>query len=256
MVDSSIFAKWLGHTTVLLKVGETTILTDPVFSRRIGVRVGPVTVGPERLAPPAMTLKELPRLDLILLSHAHFDHFDRPSLRALESAGTTVVTAARTSDLLRRRKYGAVHELGWGERLQVGPVALRAFRVNHWGARMLRDTYRGYNAYEIEVAGRRVIFGGDTAMTDAFQALRSSRPWDLAILPIGAYNPWINAHCTPEQALRMGNDAGAEFILPVHHQTFVLSREPKLEPMERLLAAVGPDEHRVAVRNMGGEFRL
>lgn len=256
MGDSSIFAKWLGHSTVLLRVGGTTILTDPVFSRRIGVKIGPVTIGPERLVAPAMAIKDVPRPDLILLSHAHFDHFDLPSLRALEGVGSTVVTAAKTGDLLRSQKYGAVHELGWGERVQVGPVALRAFRVNHWGARMLRDTYRGYNGYEIEVGGRRILFGGDTAVTDAFRTLRSSRPWELAIMPIGAYNPWINAHCTPEQALRMADDAGAEFILPVHHQTFMLSREPGLEPIERLVSATGASEHRVAVRNIGEEFRL
>jgi L-ascorbate metabolism protein UlaG (beta-lactamase superfamily) len=93
-------------------------------------------------------------------------------------------------------------------------------------------------------------------MTDMFRGLKSSRRWDLAILPIGAYDPWIHAHCTPEQALQMGDDAGAEFVLPVHHQTFVLSREPKFEPIERLQEAVGADQHRVAVRSVGGEFRL
>jgi L-ascorbate metabolism protein UlaG (beta-lactamase superfamily) len=256
MAVAKLYAKWLGHSTVLLRIGETTILTDPVFGSRIGVNVGPVTIGPKRLVASAMTAREIPRPDIILLSHAHFDHFDMASLRSLQNSGTTVVTASRTADLLRRRRYRAVHELGWGKRVQVGPVSIRAFRVNHWGARMLRDTYRGFNAYEIESEGARVIFGGDTAMTDMFRPLKSSRRWDLAILPIGAYDPWINAHCTPEQALQMGNDAGAEFVLPVHHQTFVLSREPKFEPIERLEAAVGSDHHRVAVRSVGGEFHL
>jgi L-ascorbate metabolism protein UlaG (beta-lactamase superfamily) len=256
MAKAGLYAKWLGHSTVLLRIGATTILTDPVLEDRIGVKVGPVTIGPKRLIAPAMALRQIPRPDLILLSHAHFDHFDTRSLRALEHPETTVVTAAKTTDLLRVRRYQAVHELRWGERLQVGPVALRAFQVNHWGARMLRDTYRGYNGYEIEAEGYRVVFGGDTAMTDRFRPLKSSRRWDLAVMPIGAYDPWINAHCTPEQALQMGNDAGAEFILPVHHQTFALSREPNLEPIERFQLAAGADQHRVAVRQMGGEFHL
>jgi L-ascorbate metabolism protein UlaG (beta-lactamase superfamily) len=237
-------------------MGETTILTDPVLGARIGLNVGPLTIGPKRLVPSAMTARQIPRPDIILLSHAHFDHFDVSSLRALEHAGTTVVTAARTADLLRARRYRAVHELTWGNRVQLGPVAIRALRVNHWGARMIRDTYRGFNGYEIEAEGSRVIFGGDTAMTDLFRPLKSSRRWDLAILPIGAYDPWIHAHCNPEQALQMGNDAGAEFILPVHHQTFTLSREPSLEPIERFRAAVGADQHRVAVGALGGEFHL
>jgi len=249
-------AKWLGHSTVLLRLGETTILTDPVFSNRIGVGIGPLTIGPKRLQPPAVELQSIPAPDLILLSHAHFDHFDLPSLRALESKRTTVVTASKTSDLLRVSKYGAVHELGWGDSIQIGAVTVRAFQVRHWGARMQADRYRGFTGYTIEAAGRRVVFGGDTAITDTFAALKSSRPWDLAIMPIGAYNPWIYAHCTPEEALQMANEAGAEHILPVHHQTFTLSREPLMEPIARFQSAAGPDQNRVAVSEIGGEFQL
>jgi L-ascorbate metabolism protein UlaG (beta-lactamase superfamily) len=249
-------AKWLGHSTVLLKIGETTILTDPVFSRRIGVSLGPLTIGMKRLRAPAMELESIPPPDLILLSHAHFDHFDLPSLRALESKQTTVITASKTADLLRTRRYAAVHELGWGESRQIGPVRVQAFPVRHWGARMQTDRYRGFNGYTIEAEGYRVIFGGDTALTDTFGGLRSSKPWDLAIMPIGAYDPWIYAHCTPEQALRMANEAGAEHLLPVHHQTFALSREPLLEPISRLQTAVGSEQYRVAVTAIGGEFRI
>jgi len=146
--------------------------------------------------------------------------------------------------------------LGWGDSRQIGPVRVGAFPVRHWGARMQTDRYRGFNGYTIEVGGYRVVFGGDTAMTDTFRALRSSKPWDLGIMPIGAYNPWIYAHCTPEQALRMANDAGAEHILPVHHQTFALSREPLLEPILRLQTAVGSEQYRVTVTAIGGEFRI
>ena len=106
------------------------------------------------------------------------------------------------------------------------PAEMRAFEVNHWGARMRTDTYRGYNGYVIEAGRYRILFGGDTAATTAFRSVRTSRPVDLAVMPIGAYNPWIYYHCTPEQAWRMGNDAGAELFIPVHHQTFQLSREP------------------------------
>jgi L-ascorbate metabolism protein UlaG (beta-lactamase superfamily) len=253
--DTGLYAAWLGHTTVLLKIDGVTILTDPVFSKRAGIGVGPVTVGIKRMVDPALAIAELPKIDVVLLSHAHMDHFDIPSLRHLEDRGTTVVTAARTADLLRTFRYAAVHELGWDERAQVGPLALRAFHVRHWGARMRRDTYRGYNGYTIEAGRYRILFGGDTALTD-FRRLKTSRPFDLAIMPVGAYNPWIYAHCTPEQAWTMANEAGAEFFLPVHHQTFLLSREPYFEPIERVHHCAGNHPDRVAVSRIGQEFRI
>jgi len=241
---------------VLLKIDGVTILTDPVFSTRAGLGFGPLTLGLKRLVEPALSLAELPTIDLILLSHAHMDHFDIRSLRRLESPATTVVTAARTADLLRVNRYAAVHELAWGERTRVGPLEIRAFQVKHWGARMRSDTYRGYNGYTIEVGRYRVLFGGDTAMTTSFRALKSSRPWNLAIMPVGAYNPWIRSHCDPEQAWQMAQDAGAEFFLPVHHQTFTLSREPYLEPIERICESAAHHPDRVALHRIGQQFHL
>jgi L-ascorbate metabolism protein UlaG (beta-lactamase superfamily) len=258
--STGIHAAWIGHSTVLLSIDGFTILTDPVFSRRIGLSIGPVTVGFKRLVAPALSLSEIPAPDLILLSHAHMDHFDLPTLRKLENPYSTLITAANTSDLLRgssaKPRYRAVKELRWNETAQVGPASVRAFEVRHWGARMRSDTYRGYNGYLIEAGRYRVVFGGDTAFTDSFKQIRSSRPVDLALMPIGAYDPWIAAHCTPEQALAMANHAGAEFVLPLHHRTFQLSREPDGEPLERLLSAAGPDERRICVRDFGGEFHL
>jgi L-ascorbate metabolism protein UlaG (beta-lactamase superfamily) len=254
--DQGLQAAWLGHSTVLLKIDGFTILTDPVFSCRVGLNFGPMTVGLKRLVAPALAVRELPRVDMVLLSHAHFDHFDMPTLRGLENRGTTVVTAARTGDLLRARRYQDVRELGWGGHTAVLPVEIRAFEVNHWGARMRSDTYRGYNGYTIDAGRHRVVFGGDTAATTAFRALKTSRPYDLAIMPVGAYDPWIHYHATPEQAWRMAEDAGAEFFLPVHHQTFQLSREPYLEPIERVYGAAGNRPDRVALSGIGQEFVL
>jgi L-ascorbate metabolism protein UlaG (beta-lactamase superfamily) len=241
---------------VLLKVDGVTILTDPVFSPRVGIGLGPVTLGIKRLVAPALGIEELPPIDLILLSHAHMDHFDLPSLRRLESRRTTVVTAAKTSDLLRARRWGALRELAWDETATAGPLTIRAFRVNHWGARMRTDVHRGYNGYSIEAGRHRILFGGDTAATDSFRVLKSRRPYDLAIMPVGAYDPWIHYHCTPEQAWRMAEDAGFEYFLPVHHQTLQLSREPYREPIERVYGAAGRHVDRVAVRAIGEEFRL
>ena len=254
--DQGLFAAWVGHSTVLLKIDGVTIVTDPVFSRRIGIRVGIGTVGVKRLVAPALALRDLPKIDLILLSHAHFDHFDIRTLRRLENRGTHVITAARTADLLRRKRYAGVTELGWGAGTSVGPLHVKAFQVNHWGARILRDTWRGYNGYTVDAGRYRVLFAGDTAATSGFRSLKTSRRFDLALMPIGAYNPWIRAHCTPEQAWQMAGDAGSEFILPIHHQTFALSREPYLEPIERVQAAAGNHPDRVAVRRIGGQFEM
>lgn len=254
--DAGLHVAWLGHTTVLLKLDGYTILTDPVFGSRIGLNFGPVTVGLKRIVEVALPAFELPHIDMLLLSHAHMDHFDLPSLRHLENRRTTVITADHTSDLLRPSRYANVQELRWKETVQAGAAKVTAFQVAHWGARMRSDIYRGYNGYLIELGKHRIVFGGDTAYTDSFKQLRSTQPVHLAIMPVGAYDPWIRVHCNPEQAWMMANDAGAEFVLPVHHQTFELSREPRFEPIERIVAAAGPNPERVCIRQIGEEFHL
>ena len=254
--NEGLHAAWFGHSTVLVKVNGITILTDPVFSSRVGLNLGPLTVGIKRLVEVAAPFADLPQIDLVLLSHAHMDHFDLPTLRLLEDRKTSVVTAFRTSDLLRPRRYAAVHELRWNQSIRIGPVTITAFEVAHWGARMRSDVYRGFNGYLIEAGSRRLVFGGDTAFTTAFGHLRSFGSMDLAVMPIGAYDPWIRVHCNPEQAMLMANQAGAEFILPVHHSTFQLSREPQSEPMERLLVAAGSSPDRVCLHDIGEEFHL
>jgi L-ascorbate metabolism protein UlaG (beta-lactamase superfamily) len=252
--DDGLHAAWIGHATVLLKCNGLTILTDPIFSERAGISLGPVTLGVKRLIAPALKIGSVPKVDLILLSHAHMDHFDIPSLRRLESRRTTVVTADSTTDLLRPERYAKVHEMHWGETLKLSFGTVRAFEVNHWGSRLRSDSYRGYNGYLLEIGRHRVLFAGDTAMTRSFQALHSARPIDLAIMPIGCYNPWRRNHCTPEEAWRMGNDAGSNYFIPVHHQTFTLSREPGWEPLSRFLSVAHGEKERVAIRRIGQEW--
>lgn len=254
--DEGLHAAWLGHSSVLIRMDGCTLLTDPVLGRRIGVDLRLTTVGMKRLVEPALRAKEIPRPDVILLSHAHMDHFDLATLRALQNPHTTVVTASKTGDLLRRMRFGKVNELGWGEELRVGDLRIQAFEVRHWGARVGRDTFRGYNGYVLESPKYRVLFGGDTAMTDSFRQVKTSRAIDLALMPIGAYDPWIRHHCTPEQALRMAEDAGAECILPIHHKTFQLGREPRTEPIERLSDALGSAQDRLVLQDIGQECHL
>jgi L-ascorbate metabolism protein UlaG (beta-lactamase superfamily) len=261
--DTQVTLAWLGHATVLINFFGVKVLTDPVLFPRIGIRLPGFTVGPKRLTAPALQFRELPRIDLILLSHAHFDHFDLRTLHRFDE-NTRVITAPNTADLLRWTSLRDITELRWGETkvldtsgLTTGNIAISAFEVKHWGARKQRDDYRGYNGYVIESRSRgrrRILFGGDTAMADSFAKLR--HPINLAIMSIGAYNPWIHSHCTPEQAVEMATAAGAQFIMPVHHQTFRLSFEPLREPIERFQAALRNTPQRIALREIGETFVL
>jgi L-ascorbate metabolism protein UlaG (beta-lactamase superfamily) len=258
--DAKITAAWVGHATVLINFFGINVLTDPVLFPRIGIRLPGLTIGPKRLTGPALQFHELPRIDLVLLSHAHFDHFDLRTLHRFDEK-TRVITAPNTADLLRWTRLRDITELRWGEtqilnidKQTKGDIAISAFQVKHWGARKQRDDYRGYNGYVMERMGRRILFAGDTAMTDSFAKV--PRPIDLAIMSIGAYNPWIHSHCTPEQAVEMATTAGARFIMPVHHQTFRLSFEPLREPIERFQLALSETPERIALREIGETFVL
>jgi L-ascorbate metabolism protein UlaG (beta-lactamase superfamily) len=257
--DAQLTLAWLGHATVLINFFGVKILTDPALFPRVGIRLPGFTIGPKRLTAPALEFHELPNVDLVLLSHAHFDHLDLRTLRCFDQS-TAVITAHATRDLLKGTRFSHVTELHWSQSKSVntaaGEIEITAFPVKHWGARTQRDTYRGYNGYLIERSGRRIIFSGDTAMTESFAALRRHGSIDVAIMSISAYNPWIYSHCTPEQAIEMANAAGARFIAPVHHQTFRLSLEPLREPIERFETALSKTPERIALREIGETFVL
>jgi len=252
--DNAVTLAWLGHATVLINFFGLRILTDPALYPRIGVDLGLGTLGPMRLVQCALSPDELPEIDLVLVSHAHFDHLDTPSLGSIRGKPAAVM-AADISDLLPRRRYASVTELHWNESTRVntsrGEVLVRAIEVQHWGARVRRDTWRGYTGWVLERGGRRILIGGDTAVTAAFKNHRRYGPFDAAVMPIGAYDPWIYNHCTPEQAVAMADAAGARLIVPVHHQSFRLSNEPFMEPIDRIQQALAKEHDRLALREIG-----
>lgn len=230
------------------------VLIDPVFSTRVGIDVGAGTIGPKRYVAPALMLQELPRIDLVLISHAHMDHLDIPSLCRLPP-DTFTVTARNTADLCVGAGLKSVAEIGWGESVRhktaQGEIVVEAFEVKHWGRRWPSNRDRGYNGYILRREGHALLFAGDTGYTAAFTQQKSRGPFDLAFMPIGAYNPWIRNHCTPEQAVAMANLAGAKRIVPIHHKTFKLSDEGMDKPLERFEVALSGEPDRIALRHIG-----
>ena len=236
-------AAWLGHAGVLLRQGGMTILVDPVLSDRIGPRIGGRVYGPGRLAANPAGIERLPEVDLVLITHAHYDHLDRPTLEQLARAGTTVVTSKRTRRLIPRG-FGSVIELHWDGVVDVGGVRVSALRPEHWGGRTAIDVARGCNSYLIESGDRRTLMPGDTADTSEFASVGAV---DLAAFGIGAYEPSEHHHATPEQVWGMFCGMPGRVLLPVHHSTFEISGEHVDEPMARLLAAAGGEMERVVV---------
>ncbi|MFG0326847.1 MAG: MBL fold metallo-hydrolase [Phycisphaerales bacterium JB037] len=260
--DLSLAAAWLGHASILLRLAGCWIAVDPVLGDRIGLRLIGRTVGVERLIKPALTIERLPTLDLLLLTHAHFDHLDRPTLKRLADPRTRVITATRTRRLIPKG-FGSVEELGWDHTLDHprsahagGPpttpaLTVAAIQPNHWGARRALDRRRGYNSYVLDSGDRRVLVTGDTAFTRAFEGLAETDKLDLAVFGIGAYEPWQHQHATPEEVWDMFLQSGANYLMPVHHSTFPLSDEHPDEPMRRLLEIAGDDADRIVGRDLG-----
>jgi len=263
--DDTITAAWIGHATVLINFFGTTIITDPVFSEKIGINLLRMfTLGPKRLTAPALPIGELPPIDLILLSHAHMDHLDLPSLRQFDRSIPTVM-AKNTRDVIDSLYREQVTELDWGEKITIGSVTIEAFRTKHFGWRFPWESDRtkgdwngrSFNAYLLTKNGKRILFGGDTAYQEYFKAIGERNvEVDLAIMPIGAYDPWIRVHANPEEALAMANHARARAIMPIHWNTFTLSNEPQQEPIERLKAALAAHSPTLALDDVGKTWSL
>jgi len=182
---------------------------------------------------------------------------DLGTLRSFDRRAFTV-TAKSTSDVLADARLKEIHELRWNEQITFknakGQLQIEAVEVKHWGQRWPSEIQRGYNGYILRREGKAILFAGDTANTPLFRELRSRGPFEAALMPIGAYRPWIWNHCTPEQALEMANAAGAQYVLPIHHKTFRLSDEPMNEPIQRLETAMSDEPERLALRRIGETF--
>jgi L-ascorbate metabolism protein UlaG (beta-lactamase superfamily) len=250
---------FIGHSSFLLQVGGKNVLVDPVFSKRL------ILLRRQRRA--GLRVEDLPRIDLVLLTHAHMDHLDMASLRRVVRA--TQLLARRTpevvvpkgvEDLVARLGFARVHAMEWWQQLEVQGLRVTMTPCRHWGARMFNDTHRGYGGYVVESGGYSVYHSGDTAYFDGFREIGRRLKPEVALLPIGAYFPdsYRAVHTSPEEAARAFMEVGAEWMVPMHFGTFRLGREPMEEPVERLGAEATRLEirERVRVLEEGETLRL
>jgi L-ascorbate metabolism protein UlaG (beta-lactamase superfamily) len=250
-----ITVSWIGHSTFLINLDGTLILTDPIFSQKAGVSVlGLATIGLPRIVAPPLRLSDLPRPDLVLVSHAHMDHYDVPTLGRLP-ADVPVIMARDTSEFAGSR-LRRVQELDWGQSAEIDGVRVEALPVRHWGRRYPWDRERGYNGLLLTKHKRSILFAGDTAHTEQLPAaLRGRRP-EVAMLPIGGYDPYIYSHASPEQAWELFRAMEARYLIPMHWRTFRLSHERPFEPYERLSSARNGSAARIALHEIGQTWTL
>jgi L-ascorbate metabolism protein UlaG (beta-lactamase superfamily) len=232
---------WIGHASFLGSLAGCAFLVDPVFSDRAGWVV-------RRHVPAGLRAEDLPPLEALLVTHAHYDHLDEPSIRALPR-GVAVFVPRGLGRWFLRRGFRRTTELGWWESAEAGALRVTLVPSRHWSRRRVADTNRSWwGGFVIEGGGVRLYHAGDSAWFDGFHEIGRRFPGLLAaMLPVGAYAPaWFmeHHHLNPEQAGRAFLELGAEHLIPMHWGTFRLTDEPLREPIERLLAwwrERGPD---------------
>jgi L-ascorbate metabolism protein UlaG (beta-lactamase superfamily) len=225
--EGQVAITWIGHASFLIQFTDLNVLIDPNFANWLFVL--------KRVKRAGLKIKDLPPADLVLLTHAHFDHFHKATLRRLPSPRIAIVPWG-VGDLTRGLGFDRIIELEWWESFLRGGWKVTLAPSKHWGARVLSDHHRGYGGFLLEHQGRRIYHAGDSAYFDGFKEIGQRCPPDIALLPIGAYRPeaFRLVHMGPDEALKVFRDLRAKWLVPMHYGTFRLSFEDMEEPPQRL----------------------
>jgi L-ascorbate metabolism protein UlaG (beta-lactamase superfamily) len=229
---------FIGHSSFLIQMAGQALLVDPVFAQWLVVL--------RRLRRPGVRIEDLPAIDAVLLTHAHMDHLNRPSLRKIAARtrshtgeAPVAIVPWGVEDLIRDLGFSRILTLEWWQSTMLGQLEITLTPAKHWGARLFNDTYRGFGGYVLRGGGHSLYHSGDTAYFPGFAEIGRRLSPDVALMPIGAYSPdnFRAVHTSPEDALQGFLDLGAQSMVPMHFGTFRLSAEPVDEPLPRLLAA-------------------
>ena len=265
--DDEINIAWIGHATVLINFYGKYILTDPVFFEAVGVYFEGFIFGPKRASLPALMLDEIPKPDVVLLSHAHMDHMDYKTLKALTEkfpSELDCIVAYNTKDVVEDLPWKSLQEVDWDERITINGINVKGIEVKHFGWRYPGEKDRrgghfkdgrSYNGFILERKGKKILFGGDTTFSDKFKKHKDENV-DVAIMPIGAYKPWRKYHCTPEEALVMAEyHLGAKYFIPIHCKTFD-NGEMIHEPLNWLNKSSRHYKIKIGLNDIGQTFTL
>ena len=228
---------WIGHATFIIKLGNNTIITDPIFSKN----AGPLIFGPKRFTDPALKLNQLPEIDLFLLTHNHYDHQDMMTIRRFPFKNAKVLVPLNLSKYFKTNGYKDINEMDWYDEIKINEnLKITFLPAVHWSKRSLTDTNKTlWGNFLIEYNEKKILFACDTGLGNIYKDLGNKYgPIDLTIINIGAYNfypimPYKDKsiyHTNPEEALSIGRDLKSKKILGMHWGTFVLSLEPIMEP--------------------------
>jgi L-ascorbate metabolism protein UlaG (beta-lactamase superfamily) len=226
---------FIGHSSFFLQIAGRNLIIDPNFARWLFVL--------KRLRRPGVSIKDLPPLDVVLVTHAHFDHLHRPSLRALvrhslhlRRTPPVIVVPRNVADLVADLGFSNIIELDWWGEYRLHDLNVVHTPSRHWGARVVHDMHRGFGGYVIRNRQASLYHAGDTAYFSGFREIGDRLSPELAMLPIGAYEPpsFRNVHASPADAVRAFLDLRASFLVPMHYGTFRLSHEPMDEPLKYL----------------------
>jgi len=230
------YVAWIGHATFLIKLGNTTIITDPLFSKN----TGPLIFGPKRYVDPAINLKEIPEVNLLLLTHNHYDHLDYRTIKKFPHKKAKVLTPLKLSKYFTRNGFNNVQEMDWYDQTEVNDLKITLMPAVHWSKRTLTDTNKTlWGSFLIEYKNKKIFFACDTGYGNIYKDLGNKYgPIDLTFVNIGAYDfrPMFEKsiyHANPEEALNIGQDLKSKKVVGMHWGTVILSLEDPFEPPVR-----------------------